>query len=561
MSAFWRPLISISNEPGVPPLLVKHDFGAANYTIYVTDLTYMWVETLERKQIVKRALNLETSIDPSEDKSQMQLLLRHVRESLEGHEDTGITIEGEGDADKLVLTSLITLPSPLLPLEWPFHLAKASQATFTSHFVLPSLSLFSVSKTQITSLLQHLKEKDNVINKLTDRIHSEGGDLGKIFPAVPSSRAGAKHNAKETAAKSVKGLANFDEKRWRSQVSSTKETDSNDVNALIATVFDAGDVDMHVFRQSAGGSEWWRKLGSDDDRPVKSKVKASEQSLTMKTPNAKLRIYSGDRSEFQVGSSHSHQSLLRLKKMQRQPTPPLLQVDTNREVTQSPADLRALTQDHGDSTTDESDNDHSTRASAVATKQRPKKTFDVAVRPNRKLQSARSSPSTQGMTRQSKSRTPDVALDEVSLSASTATLDSPTQQATFADSAATKSKPSDFVAADYVEPSSLAKPKRKLGKIGGKSKPEESKVEGRGSSQLHDEETSVRKPATETSAAGAINSNGKSSRTAQALPTTAQPDQPSSKEVSEEQANENRKRLQRELENSSKAGNRKKRKF
>lgn len=274
------------SEPDTPTLLIKCDFNSASYSVSLTDLTFMWTETLDRKQIIKRALNIETSIDPSEDASQMQLLLRHVRESLEGRDDTTITVHRDGNSAKLTLSASISLPSPLLPLIWPMHLIRASEAAFTNQFVLPSLSLCHLAKAQVNSLLQHIKEKDHAINKLTDKMQSDGSDLGRIFPGAPAGKLGSKFKSRETAAKSVKGLGEFDEDQWRRRLMATNGTMSS-IEDLVSSVFASDLIDVQDFSRNIGDPTGWRTTTSDGKPSTHKPLKASMQSPGLQIPQQK----------------------------------------------------------------------------------------------------------------------------------------------------------------------------------------------------------------------------------------------------------------------------------
>lgn len=302
MDSSWKLLNSHYGNRTNPPLLIKYDFSLASYTVSLTDLTYLWTETLDRRQVIKRALNLETSIDPSEDGSQMQLLLRRIREAFEGREGTSITINGEGDSDKLILTACITLPSPLLPLEWPITCIRASQSAFTTQFVLPSLALCSLASAQVTSLLQHLKDKEYVINKLVDKIQSDGTDLSKIFPGVPLSKAGSKVNARGVAAKSVRGLAEFDEIQWRSRLASGNDT-SSDINDLVSSVFGS---DSPITSQDYGrfllNCEGWKRSEPEDKSWSKSGNQSSTTSFESKPLQAKPQPEADVLDGFQVST-------------------------------------------------------------------------------------------------------------------------------------------------------------------------------------------------------------------------------------------------------------------
>lgn len=238
MSAPWQTFRSTGSSHEVASLFAKYNFGSAGYTVLLTDLTYIWEESLDRKQIIKRALDLDTPIDPSEDGSQMQLLLRHVRESFEGRAGTSVTVSGRHDAGELNVNISVPLDSPLPPLQWPLYLARAAQSVFTAEFVMPNLRICSLAHAQINSLLQHLTEKDNIIDKLTEKLQSDGNGLSNLFPGASVSRTGSKLNPRQTVGKSVKGFSAFDEKQWREQI--PPSFDSNeDIDMIVSTVFDS----------------------------------------------------------------------------------------------------------------------------------------------------------------------------------------------------------------------------------------------------------------------------------------------------------------------------------
>ena len=232
----WKPLKLVTQDEATTRWLVKHEFGPTNYAIYITDLTYLWTESLDRKQIIRRGLELNTSIDPSEDASQMQLLLKHVRKALEGVPSTSVRLTGNDDSTSLQLNISVILPSPLPLLEWPVDMARMSQDSFTCHFLLPSLSQTWSMRAQVRSLLDNLREKDNVIRRLTDRMQSDGTDFSTIFPGAASAKSRSRVGAKEAAAKVVKGLAEFDEYEWRKRLSENSNAPSS-INDLVTAVF------------------------------------------------------------------------------------------------------------------------------------------------------------------------------------------------------------------------------------------------------------------------------------------------------------------------------------
>ena len=266
MHSTWRPLLLHHRKhEGLPPLLVKYEFGPSDYKVWLTDLSYIWTESLERRQIVRRALNVDTSIDPSEDAAQLSLFLHSIADALRQHPRTGVDLDKSSDINQLTLNTSTPLPHPLQPLEWSFVLMLAPQPTFTSEFVLPLLGQELTSKVEKTSLLQQLKEKDSVISKLIEKMQGDGVDLGKVFPSAISSKSGAGPTARGVVAKSIKGLREFDQKQWESQIAKEKQF-SGDVGGLLPRIFDDDGNVASSGLQIAEYGEWWKKVGRKESR-------------------------------------------------------------------------------------------------------------------------------------------------------------------------------------------------------------------------------------------------------------------------------------------------------
>lgn len=260
MGSFWRPLNLSQNIVNSPPLLVKYEFGPSNYTVFVTDLTYIWTEHLDRKEILRRALTLDPSIDPSEDADQMQQFLRNVRSSLAGTKGTTLSLSRGGTPKQLVLSICAPLPAPLEPLEWPISLTPAAQNLFTSEFVLPCLSQQLNAKTQVNSLLQNLRDKDHVIDRLTQKMQSDGSDFSKVFPGVAVSKAANRFDSREYCAKLVKGLGEFDAKQWRTAIA----TQSSNLSDICLGIFAPGTTDtLDVTFKASDITTWWDRLGDE----------------------------------------------------------------------------------------------------------------------------------------------------------------------------------------------------------------------------------------------------------------------------------------------------------
>ena len=281
MGSFWRSLHLSQNTANLPPLLIKHDFGVASYNVFITDLTNIWTEHLDRKQILRRALNSDLSIDPSEDADQMLQFLRNVRNSLVGERGTRLSLSRGDTPKQLILNTFTSLPAPLEPLGWPMYLNPTAQNVFTSEFALPCLSQQLNAEAQIESLLQHLKDKDYVIDKMTQKMQSNGLDFGKIFPGIAVSKAVNRFDSRISCANLVKGLGKFDEEDWKRGF----RKQSTSLAEIISGLFARGtggraDVSFKVSEFST----WWDHLG--DHENLESKIvpeRLDDQSVSKET--------------------------------------------------------------------------------------------------------------------------------------------------------------------------------------------------------------------------------------------------------------------------------------
>lgn len=309
MTSPWKPLRS-NFSPQVPSLLIKYDFEQSQYKVFLTDLTYIWMEALERRQIVKRALNVDTSIDPSESTDQFHLLLRNIQKSLDGEEGTKLSVSRVEKSKQLNVHVVTQLPAPLNPLHWPIHLILASPEVLTAELFLPCLSQQFVAKAQIDSLLQQLKDKDHVISKLADRIQSDGTDFSKVFPGAIGPKAGTKLSIRESAGKLVRGLSDFDEERWRDTLSSLQGLSVN-LSDMIPRIFMPSLRETLEVSISTDQGDWWHQLKDENYQEEKHSAmavsrKAESSNFTAITQNN--TSFDGD---FQVDStSQNNQSSL-----------------------------------------------------------------------------------------------------------------------------------------------------------------------------------------------------------------------------------------------------------
>jgi hypothetical protein len=265
----WRAVTPSRGVVETPPLLLRATRQETGFTIELTDLAYLWAETLSYDEILKRANELETEIDPSEDSSQYEIFIQKVTSALEGAPRTSIALYKSRDI--LVIHTTTYLPEPLNPLRWQGNLAKCSQSHFYTEFQYPLLESHYALQNEVSSLLHHMKEKDTVIQKIVDGLATAQVDLGQIFPSL--GRGGKGLKGREVAGTVIRGMASFDEIVWR-----------KDMETRVFSPYGPEFVKSVVSREHIASSkgpqrslsEWWHKLPSANS----SSQSASKASLT-----------------------------------------------------------------------------------------------------------------------------------------------------------------------------------------------------------------------------------------------------------------------------------------
>ncbi|TVY44582.1 hypothetical protein LOCC1_G005252 [Lachnellula occidentalis] len=244
----------------LPPFLLSAELTSDPYTIYLTDLTTIWKESLDRGGIIRRSEEEGTSIDPSDD-DQFRILLEKIRLGLEGHHNTtsALTINADDDRPMIILNLTVPLPGGLAPLQWPIRLSAAPQSLFTSQLTMPLLGARHAQMQEVKSLGEVLEAKDHVIQKLLDTMESQGTELSQVFPQA-AGKAGRKIDRKK-AEERVKGLARFDMVAWRQGLDAGK---LQDAGQLMSQVFEGDTTDGLNIETSATGEEvsenWWESI-------------------------------------------------------------------------------------------------------------------------------------------------------------------------------------------------------------------------------------------------------------------------------------------------------------
>lgn len=258
----WRQLPVAA--PGIPTLLVSTAFTAESYSVHLSDLANVWVESLDRRAIIKRGLVEDTSIDPSDGPDQIRKLLELLRAAFDAsdpeHPNTSLTLARGDDGDSLVVHVTCLLPKPLKPLKWPMPLKKCPQSTLATELVLPLTQAHEARTREIDQLISALREKDGVITRLVDKLEAAGIGLEHVF----NSLSGKRKVTRAAAEGRVKGLAPFTEAEFRSQSAELRPIgQASDVSSLIGAVFGGpglrykSDLDLEA---STALNDWWMKL-------------------------------------------------------------------------------------------------------------------------------------------------------------------------------------------------------------------------------------------------------------------------------------------------------------
>jgi hypothetical protein len=215
----WRTLPFSNRDYGAPKLLFKFITSSDGFELYITDLIHCWKDSRNRASITKEATHTRSSIDPSEDASQFDVLLSKLMDGLSGRSGGRCKIgpgwhakEDKEAPRSFTLLSSTPLPVPLLPLRWTFNLLQEGRMLLTREVILPAVASELRHQTQIGDLKKRIAEKDHVITRLMDKIEQSSMDLSLVFPGYSTGRKGL--NA-EQATNVVPGISRFDDNAWQ----------------------------------------------------------------------------------------------------------------------------------------------------------------------------------------------------------------------------------------------------------------------------------------------------------------------------------------------------------
>ncbi|KAG9241568.1 XRCC4-like factor-domain-containing protein [Calycina marina] len=306
MAAAWKKLLAVDVTEGhqIPPMLVSASFQSNSYTIQLTDLTYIWTESLERKQLLSRSLKVCTSIDPTEN-DQLPIFMEKLRLGIEGGKNTAATIQMFVDSGRPIITIKITvnLPKGVAPLEWPFILNRSPQSMMTTQFLLPLLRTQHVHIQKTAGLVELLREKDHVIQKMLDKFESQDLDLGQVFPQAITK--GARKADRKKATEKVPGLHLFDVEAFRQNLDSGFSLDTAN---LVKSMFGVDNQRAIGVQTSmtlpTDESSWWEAVRDQNvvlSRSLKSRAIATAAASPKTKPDRrKTRESSSEEDNFQV---------------------------------------------------------------------------------------------------------------------------------------------------------------------------------------------------------------------------------------------------------------------
>ncbi|KAJ2902807.1 hypothetical protein MKZ38_000088 [Zalerion maritima] len=305
-SPTWRPFPLEADDAGLPPLIVSTCFSNSSYAVHLSDMTNTWSETLDRRAVIMRGFQEDTSIDPS-DGDNMRALLNKLRDGFDscrpGHSKTRLSLaphDGKPTGeDGLVLTVKYTFPpgAGLQPLVWPLYLKKCPSSRTTTELILPLCRVHYAQSQELDALTKALAEKDAVITKLLDKLDNMGVGLENVFSSLPVKRK----VTRAVAENRINGLAPFDRPGWTSQFNGRVESPT-DTDALIRGVFGGTGVRYEPPKADASTRSthaWWQTIGTIMSFPIRSDPGPGTNINTSPLPTKSAEVEDND-DDFQA---------------------------------------------------------------------------------------------------------------------------------------------------------------------------------------------------------------------------------------------------------------------
>jgi hypothetical protein len=282
----WRvlPLSDIAHN--VPQLLIKPDFQPKSYTVFLTDLSNIWSEELDLKDILKRAAEQESPIEVStQDTTQLGILLDHVKQSLTKDADSVCRIT-KGDPDGVVLHTTSSLPRPLGSLTWRFNLRKRTSGTLKNELILPLLVSSHIQHERVNALLSTIQEKDRAITRFLDQFESSNLDLALAFPSIAGMRPGKRLVKREQAARHIPALVPFEHDDFLRQTGRLKDDDVCTLGLFQEALSQCNPKVPPEMKSQDVDGPWWTSIRStlSNSRPAE-RQKQKKATPPFKSPS------------------------------------------------------------------------------------------------------------------------------------------------------------------------------------------------------------------------------------------------------------------------------------
>lgn len=189
-------------------IYIKTAFGSDCYSIWATDLSRLWHEELERDDILWQANKNRIQIDV-EDANNFGIFLKHLASSVQGDVDIA-----ERKSHRIELKAAIKLPEPLPEATWTFRLELQEDEDFRKHVTVPLLDQIRTQQHNEEDLIQRIKDKDHIVDKLMDALDKYKVDLAGIFPALSTQGPVRRTSTRAEAETRIPALRPFDAQTW-----------------------------------------------------------------------------------------------------------------------------------------------------------------------------------------------------------------------------------------------------------------------------------------------------------------------------------------------------------
>ncbi|KAF2151673.1 XLF-domain-containing protein [Myriangium duriaei CBS 260.36] len=293
ITAPWRVLQTPKGRGQI--FLIKYEFHDAGHEIYLTDLSRLWSEQLQYEEIIRKAKENGSAIDPGENAQQREQLFRKIASALEGDRGTSLTIKPREIDDTIVLELISPLPAGLSDLHWKIVLHEKEPGVYREHLAGPLLEGLHRKELDINHLHQTIKEKDHVISRLLDRLESSGTDLTTVFSGTANVKMSRKASQRGQLGRYVRGLEPFNASAW---ISSTASIDKP--GEMTSVLMDIVPLDNDSFiRQLGFGDSTTERATPVTQTQIKQEAH-QEQRMPQRDDDTASDTETEDENDFQV---------------------------------------------------------------------------------------------------------------------------------------------------------------------------------------------------------------------------------------------------------------------